>query len=798
MKTDEKRFAVRAISLAVRSALVLMCAAPMLALAQEAMSDEAPSDDVKALIYPTNFFDIGAIVNDQSSTKFGEYNGLNDSGPYVLANFGVKGGSAYGMGDGTTRVEASGTNLGTNSRNIGASVTDQGSWNVGVNYDQLRHYTTDGYQTPFQGNLGGNLFTLLPSFGVINSTTTTTNGVITSDSKGARTLTPNQLASFRGVDVYNQRDTTSVNAGYHFGKEWSFTFEYKRLDESGAKLIGAGTDKYDLRSAGGFNYGGERVSILMDPMEYKNDTFNFALNWVGQQAYMTVGYYASVFHDDYSGVSWSNPFVTGGSGAAPNPATGTSPGAAFPISTESTPPNNRFHQFNLTGGYIFSPRMKLVGGLSYGRNTQNASYDGTYTTVPNTVIDLPVNSLDGKVDIKHADLRFVAQATNALNFSAGFKYNERDNKTASYTYEFLNLGGEEQIAVNIPMSYKHQQFDLGGDWRIASNQHLHLGYEYDQMKRWCNNALANNAQGELPSNAAGYYTTASCVQVPKNKENRLVATYKARVGEKVDFNAGYTYGRRTADVNPSFYNPMQANSEGFENFGYIAFFDASRKQNLFKAGVNWQATDKFTIGVNGRYTKDDYTDSTLGVQNGKSESANVDANYSLSEKDSIGAYFSYQKRTRDLLTASGRNAVAPLSTLWSNKLADRDNTVGVNGRQKGFLKGKLEISEDLTYGLSKTKYYTTLVQNINPAVGNAGTSPNISSELAQFRVTGAYQFDHRSSLLVGYLYQRLKASDYFYNAYLYGFNGTTLIPTNQKAPNYTANTVFMAYRYSFQ
>src|SRR5262249_14590721 len=157
-------------------------------------------------------------------------------------------------------------------------------------------------------------------------------------------------------------------------------------------------------------------------------------------------------------------------------------------------------------------------------------------------------------------------------------------------------------------------------------------------------------------------------QVPQDEENRLIATYRLRVGERADFNAGYTYARRKADVNPSFYNPMQANSAGFENFGFLAFFDASRKQNLFKAGLNWQATDKLSIGLNGKYTKDDYFDSALGVQDGKSASANLDGNYNFSEDNSVGAYVSWQKRTRGLLTASGRNAVAPLATLWSNDM----------------------------------------------------------------------------------------------------------------------------------
>ena len=792
MKTGERSFAASAISRAIRGALLLMCAAPLVAAAQE-----AEGDDVKALTCPTNYVEIGVLNVPTDSTKFGEYNGLNESGVYALADFDVRGGDAWCDGNGPLRWQASGSNLGTTSRELGASVTAQGQWSFGVGFDQLRHYTTNGFETPFQGAQGDNSFILSPTFGVINTTVTTTAGVLTSASRGAQTLTPTQLGAFHRQDVYNERDNTSINAAYSFNKEWNVTFDYKRLDESGAKLSGAGSDAYNLTSSGGFNYGGERIVILMDPTEYKNDTFNLALNWVGRQAYASATYYASLFHDDFSGVSWTSPFVSGGTGAAPNPVTGTSPGAAFPLSTMGTPPGNQFHQINLSGGYIFSPATKLVGALSYGRSTQDASFAGTYTTVPNTVPELPVSSFDGRVIIKHADGKLTHQVNNALNLSAGFKYNERDNTSASHEFTFLDLGGEEQTVVNIPMSNKREQFDMALDYRIDSMQRLHVGYEYDHIERWCDNALANNAQGTLSATNAGYYVVASCVQVPKNNENKLVTTYKLKVNDRLDFNAGYTYADRSADVNASFYNPMQANSQGFENFGFLAFFDASRQENLFKAGVNWQASDKFTVGLNGRHTVDDY-DSTLGVQTGDASSANLDLSYSVSENVSFGGYASWQKRTRDLLTASGRNAVALLPTLWSNRLADRDNTLGLNGKQKGFMKGKLEFAEDFTYGLSKSKYYTTLVQNINGAVGNSGTSPNLSSELTQFRLSGTYEINQHSRLTAGYLYQRLKSNDYFYNAYQYGFTPTSLLPTNQQAPNYSVNTVFVTYRYSFR
>jgi MtrB/PioB family decaheme-associated outer membrane protein len=792
MNIGERTFALGVIPFAIRGALLLLSAAPMVAAADEG------ADEVKALTCPTNYVQAGALNVPTDSTKFGEYNALHESGVYPLLDFQLQGGAAACQNGGTTRWEASGTNLGATSRNIGASVAEQGAWSFGVGYDQLRHYTTDGYTTPFQGGLGDNLFVLSPTFGVINTTVTTANGVITSTSKGAQTLTAAQLSQFHTEDVYSERVNTGLKANYAFDKQWSVGFDYKRLDQSGAKLIGAGTDVYNLTSSGGFNYGGERVAFLMNPTQYQNDTFNLALNWVGNSAYATAAYYASLFHDDFSGVTWSNPFVSGGTGNAPLPPTGTSPGAAFPLTTMSTPPSNQFHQINLTGGYIFSAATKLTGGLSYARNTQDASYAGTYTTLPDTAPELPVASLNGVVINKHADAKLTHRFSPALNFSAGFKYNERSNRTASHTYTFLDLGGEENTVVNIPMSNKRTQFDAALDYRIDQRQRLHVGYEYEHINRWCANALANGAQGELSATNAGYYVVASCVQVPRNTENKLVTTYRIKLNDKLDFNAGYTYADRSADVNPSFYNPMQANNNGFENFGFRAFFDASRRENLFKGGFVWQPTSKLSLGLNGRHAKDDYFDSPLGVQNGDSSSANLDANYSITEDVSFGGYASWQKRTRDLFTATGRNAVAPLTTLWSNAFADRENTLGLNGKQRGLFKGKFELDEDFTYSLGKSKYVTALGQNIVANLSNQGATPNISNDLMQFRLTGTYQLSRASSFSAGYLYQRLKSNDYYYYAFQLGFTPTGLLPTNQQAPNYSVNTVFVAYRYSFR
>ncbi len=786
MKTREG-FAAVALATIVQAGLLVV---PSTASAQEDSGHEEGEGEVKALICPTNYVEVGAQNVPTSSPKFGEYSGLNHSGVYGLAEFSVRGGSAWCQKGGTLKWEAEGSDLATTSRSLSARISDQGHWNFGVGFDQLRHYTTNGtFETPLQGSSGDNQFSLPPNFGVINTTV----------AAGTRALTPSQLAAYHTEDIYVQRNDTSFVAGYAFNRQWSLKFNYNHLDQSGSKLMSTGTDAYDLSSSGGFNYNGQRILTLMNPNEYANDSFNLALNWVGAKAYVNVASYVSLLHDDNRGASFPNPFVSGGSATNPNPAPGTVPLGGFPLDTISTPPSSQFYQMNLTGGYIFSSKTKLVGSLSYGINTQDESYAGAYTAVPNTAPGLPVSSLNGRVVTTHFDAKLTHQVSASINLSAGVKYNERANETSSHTYTFLDIGGSTNTAVNIPMSNRREQFDAAADWRIASNQRLHIGYEYDNIHRWCKNDLANQAQGVLSSTNAGYYVDASCVQVRNNSENRIVTTYKLKFADTVEFGAGYTYGDRQADVNQSFYNPIQANSSGFENYGYIAYFDAARRQNLFKANVNWQPTEKFNVDVSGRYTKDDYYDSSLGVQNGDSTTFNVDANYTLTEKTAYGAYGSWQKRTRDLLTANGRSAVPPvLTTLWGNTLEDRDNSIGLYGQQKGLLGGRLQLKEDLNYNLGKTKYNTTLVQGIAAAVGNSGAPPTIQSELSQFNVTATYMLSHSSHLMFGYLYQRLKSNDYYYNAYQYGYTPATLLPSNLKAPNYSVNSVYVAYRYLFQ
>jgi MtrB/PioB family decaheme-associated outer membrane protein len=615
MKTRHYAFSQGVLARAMQLALLAMFAAPALVAAQTAKpSGEPPEfpdkatvdepqavgpenvdpEEVKNITCPKSFIDLGGQYLSKGAPKFGEYNGMTHSGGYGIGNFNFARGGCERAD--TTHWRVFGYNLGTTSRNVGVEGGQQGKWSIGLTFDQLRHYTTTGFQTPFQEGQGSNVFTLPATFGTISSTAPSATAPVAA----VNNMTAAQLAAFHTVNVYNERKNTTFNAGFAFNTEWNVNFQYKRIDMSGAKLIGGGSESM-TGAPGGLSWANQTISLKLNPNKSTTDMFTLDANWAGTNAYATFEYYGSLYHDDYSGLSWANPFTAAASSTVPAPQQIIN---GFPMDTMSTPPSNQFHQLNFTGGYFISKATRLTGGLSFGVNTQNMSYDGSYTPGFAT-LPTGVNSLNGRVLTKHADAMLTHKFSDSLDFSAGFKYNERDNNTPVNTYHFILISGTAPTnnnVVNAPMSNRRTQFDANLDYRIDKYQKLHLGYDYDRMQRWCNNALAST--GAVTAGAPAGYAPTSCAQVPSSTDNALTLSYKRVIMGNIDMSAGYTFANRDATLNPWFYNPMQNFTQGYENLGWLAYFQAPRREHTLKARLNWQASDRFSLGVSGRFIVD--------------------------------------------------------------------------------------------------------------------------------------------------------------------------------------------------
>lgn len=773
MRVCKEEMNLSLMSAAVLGALAAMSGAPMAAYAAD-----AAEEDIAAIRRPNNFVEVGAANVGRESAKFGEYNGLNKDGGVFIGNFSVRGGDAYEGGDGTMRWGATGTNLGTTSREFGATVGNQGKWNLGIGYDELRHNFTNSYQTPYQGSMGGNNFTLPAGFGTVADT---------------NSLSAAQKAAFHTVDIGSTRRNTSFNAGLNLGPQWDVKLEFNHLDQSGAKLMAFGSDATGAT--------GQRISILPNPTNYKTDTVNLGLNWAGEQAHFSTSYFGSYFHDDYDRVTW------------------TTFAGANVTDTMTTPPSNDFHQLNVSGGYNVATKTKIVGGISYSRNTQN---DPFVAATGITQTSNGVTSLHGLVVNTHADLKLTDNTIKDLSLLASMKYDKRDNRTDSNIYDFLAIdGGNRATYPNTPLSTRKTQLELSGDYRLDKNQNVRLALNHDSISRWCNNYAVSNL----------YPAGTNCVVATAAKEDKLTAGYRLKATNDLRLNASYSYGKKTSEFDPlartamigqnggilSGVNPKGQNGGDF--LGFHPYLDENRIQQTLKAGANWQANDQLSFGLNARYTDDNY-DTQYGWKNGNQWSLNLDASYTYSENGVITSYVTqqrrYRKRTdlRNLNNVTNANATTiniPAYSTDSGTLKDDDFTVGLGFKDGSLFKGKLELVGDLSYSIGKTDYGTTLnwagattaTAGVTYTCASAflltcGDLPTVKNELTQFKLTGTYQVDKTSKVALGYLFQRLHSNDYYYNGLQYGFTPTGLMPTNQNSNSYSVNVVAVSYIYAFK
>ncbi|MDZ4263063.1 MAG: MtrB/PioB family decaheme-associated outer membrane protein, partial [Pseudomonadota bacterium] len=398
---------------------------------------------------------------------------------------------------------------------------------------------------------------------------------------------------------------------------------------------------------------------------------------------------------------------------------------------------------------------------------------------------LPRSSLNAKVITTHADLKLTNQTTKDLILSGAFKYNERDNQTDSNTYLYKNLANDDYTAVNTPYSNRKTQYELAADYRLAKGQNIRLAYERENIRRWCD----------------GVVSGAQCVASPSSDEDKLEVTYRLKAREDVHLNASYSYAKRRADFDHSFLANVDPepviNAE--DRLGFAAYPYADRKQNLVKAGVNWQATEKLDMSLSSRYAKDNY-DAVLGVQDGHSIGINLDATYSYNENSSISAYASWQNGMRDLRNGfDGSETVAP-TKIWTNRLEDTSNVVGLNARHNGLMKGKLEILGDLSYSLDRSEYSTKVPYLATCGAANVlscGSAPDIRSEVITLKLTGNYQVNKHGKIAIGYIFEHRNTNDYFFNGLQFGSTPNRVIPTGEQAPNYSVNVVTASYVYTF-
>ena len=742
------------------------------------------------------------------SAKFGEYTGLSDTN--VDGNFEIL--SGYSKEDqdseNTSRWSVVGKDLGTTSRSVNAAVSNQGKWKLSAGFDELRHNISDSYQTPLVGAMGGNSFTLPTSFGTVNGTTTPGAQPTT------RALDANQLSMIHSQSVGTTRSNSSFGSTYIVNDHVDVQFAFNHLEQSGAKLVGSG-------SQGGINtpnqtgpgatvdtWKAEAVFILMNPTKYKTDTFDLSTNWKNDNGHLTASYFGSIFRDGFNSVSWENNetnAVGDGSKKTGYCASGGGVVCTYEYNSMSTAPNNDYHQVGLQGGYNLPFSTKVASSVSYGIGTQKDSYlSGDLPEVTNagaTTVQtmqtngLPAQNLAGKIIQTHGDVKFTNTSFDKLQLNAGFKYNRRENESPSKYYKYYNLGGtaasKQYTGINNPYSNYRSETELSGDYRLTSAQKVRLSWETDKYKRWCDNA----AHG------------LECVGSTGSFENRVKLDYRLKATDDLHFNAGYTYGKRTVEDVAHYMTPIgseatiqSAQMDGKDILGFVSLPFAARNEHIVKLGSTWEFNEKLDFSLNGSLTRDHF-ESTIGVQKMDNNYASVDGSYAINENNSVTSYLSYQAGERTMHNANDGDTTTLPTNFWDNETKDTSSSLGVSTKHSGLMGGKMEITSDLAYSIDQTKISTQVPYDpTNCALStnlSCGDLQPIKDTRITFKITDSYQLNSNSKVTLGYIFEKRKVEDYYYNGYQNGNTPLRIMPDGEQAPTYTVSLIAASYSYMF-
>jgi hypothetical protein len=222
------------------------------------------------------------------------------------------------------------------------------------------------------------------------------------------------------------------------------------------------------------------------------------------------------------------------------------------MSTMSSAPSNQSHQVSLSAGQDIGSYTRIAASGSLTRNTQN---DPFYVDASTPLV--PVSSLNGKVNTTNLGLKLTSRPLKSLNLGLGYKYDNRDNRTAVNTYGFFDaqeaaggtainaafgtalnvpasvlalLKSNTNINANRPYSRKLGQVDADVDWNFATGESVHVNYERQSIDRYCTGSWI------------------SCIDAANTKENTFTVSLRSELTATLHTRVEYISAKRTVDA----------------------------------------------------------------------------------------------------------------------------------------------------------------------------------------------------------------------------------------------------------
>jgi predicted porin len=265
---------------------------------------------------------------------------------------------------------------------------------------------------------------------------------------------------------------------------------------------------------------------------------------------------------------------------------------------------------------------------------------------------------------------------------------------------------------------------------------------------------------------------------------------------------------------------------------------ADRNRDKLRTGLNWQASEQLGLQAGINYNDDDYDNSRYGLKEARAWSINLDANYQVSERFNVSAFYTYEDQHAksagntytanssatsvngftaisggcysDIATRNQNNKIDSCLD-WSADLHDRIDTLGVAFLHKGSMSGKLRLLGDISLTRARSDGRFTGGNYVNNPLAVVGAPadtiaayyiaatplPTITTRTVDLRLIADYALDKQSSVRLGYLFSRLRSEDWTYDGMQPG-GPTQFLPSDETSPKYSVHVVGVSYMHSFR
>ncbi len=753
------------------SRTMLFTAGAVFASALPAQEELMTMEEVEELppLY-TSEIEVGAGYASEDSLKFGEYNGLEDEGGFFIGNIQVR---KYIAPDGPkdTYWELDGRNLGLDSRSLYMEYSRTNLFRVNFEYDQIPHNRFNDGLTPFIGT--GTRNQTLPA-GWVGAGSTA----------GLTALVP----SLRGTgDIETERQRYGGGFDWRLTDRWSLSGNYRHEEKDGTDTIGA---------IFGTNGGNPRGSVIVRPIDYESEEFDFAVNYNGDRGQYSLSYHLSVFDNNEPYLFWDNPFNLGGWDAGAN----FSDDARGRMGSE---PDNHAWKINFAGGYNLGMRTRLSGSVSYGQMKQDESFLPFSSVFP-APIPLPRDSLNGEIETLYANINVSTRVTSRLSLKGRYTYDERDNNTPRDIY--VRIAGDAgaqgalisgNARVNWPYSLERHKLDLEGSYNLYDflpGTRISAGYEFESKDRdFTEFDSTDEHTGKVrlsftPSAVAGGWVRY------QHQERSGDSTYVSNQ----PFRTGH---------NPDYIAFLEANDPGglFENDPLLRKFHlADRDRDQVAAALNFYPSDVVALTLSGRYNKDDFDNSQVGLLDSENSSVSFDAAFTPNKKISLHGFVTYENykyRQRafehpgflgDLTPTTDRFAVFG-DNFWGME-SEEDVVTGGAGIDWNVIEDKFNIKADILVSLANTE---TTPFDVGTGLQPTLALPDLKSDLYRFTLEGEYKYRENMGVRVRYLYEEFDTSDFALD--LVSVNTlSNVILLGNGTPNYSDHVIGVSWFYNWQ